>query len=62
MSRQRQFLVLVGFLAIAAFFLVSEHRAHAFGALPIILLALCPLLHLFMHGGQKHGRREGGKP
>ena len=48
---------LVGFLAIAVFFLVTEHRAHAFGYLPLILLLLCPLLHLFMHGG--HGGHGG---
>lgn len=47
-----------GFLAIAAFFLFSEHRAHALGALPFLLLLACPLMHLFMHrghgGGHKH--------
>ena len=45
--------VLVAFLAIAAFYLVTEHTAHFFGFLPYALLLLCPLLHLFMHGG--HG-------
>ncbi|MBI3772760.1 MAG: DUF2933 domain-containing protein [Gammaproteobacteria bacterium] len=42
-----------GFLAIAAFFLLSEHRAHALGALPFLLLLACPLMHIFMHRG--HG-------
>lgn len=46
-------LVFLGFLAIAAFFLITEHTAHFFGILPFALLLLCPLLHLFMHGG--HG-------
>jgi hypothetical protein len=41
----------IAFLAIAAFFLVTEHTAHFFGILPYALLLLCPLLHLFMHGG-----------
>lgn len=45
--------VLIAFLAIAAFFLITEHTAHFFGVLPFALLLLCPLLHLFMHGG--HG-------
>ena len=40
-------------LAIAAFFLLTEHRAHLFGYLPFILLLACPLLHMFHHGG--HG-------
>lgn len=55
-------LALLAFLAIAGFFLVSEHRAHAFGALPYLLLLLCPLLHLFLHrrhGGGRVGHGEG---
>ena len=31
------------FLAIAAFFLWVEHRAHVLGVLPWLLLAACPL-------------------
>ncbi|HET7542370.1 MAG TPA: DUF2933 domain-containing protein [Polyangiaceae bacterium] len=42
------------FLAIAAFFLWQEHRAHLLGALPYILLLVCPLMHLFMHRGHHH--------
>ncbi len=48
------------FLVIAAFYLITEHTAHVFGALPYILLLLCPLLHLFMHGG--HGDHDGHSP
>ena len=48
--------IFVAFLAIAAFFLVSEHRAHLLGALPFLLLLACPLMHLFMHHGHgEHG-------
>ena len=46
------------FLAIAAFFLWTEHRAHVMGALPYVLLLLCPLMHLFMH--RKHSGHHGG--
>jgi hypothetical protein len=42
--------VLAGFLAVAAFFLITEHQAHVLGALPLLLLLACPLMHLFMHG------------
>ena len=49
--------VLLGFLAIAGFFLLIEHRAHVLGVLPFLLLLACPLLHLFHHGG--HGRHGG---
>lgn len=45
--------VLVAFLAIAGFYLITEHKAHAFGLLPFLILLACPLLHVFMHGG--HG-------
>ena len=44
--------------AVAAYFLLSEHRAHFFGALPFLLLLACPLMHMFMHGG--HGGHRGG--
>lgn len=52
--------VLVVLLAIAAFYLWSEHRAHVFGALPYLLLLACPLMHLFHHGG--HGHHHHGGP
>jgi hypothetical protein len=54
----RAWWVVVGFLAIASFFLLTEHRAHFFGALPWLLLLACPFLHLFMHG--RHGGGHGG--
>ena len=58
--------VLLVFLAIAAFFLVTEHRAHALSALPFLLLLLCPLLHLFLHrrhgGHAGHGSSPGQRP
>ncbi|MBU1689156.1 MAG: DUF2933 domain-containing protein [Gammaproteobacteria bacterium] len=52
--------ILVAFLAIAAFFLFSEHRAHLLGALPFLLLLACPLMHLFMHGGHGGHGAHGG--
>ncbi len=54
--RSRSGLVLIGFAAVAGFFLLSEHRAHALGWLPWLILLACPLLHVFMHGG--HGKEE----
>lgn len=42
--------------AVAAYFLLEEHRAHLLGALPYLLLLACPLMHVFMHRGHgKHG-------
>lgn len=49
----------IGFLAAAAFLFFSEHRAHALGALPYLLLIACPAMHFFMHGG--HGGHGGGE-
>lgn len=51
-----------GFLLIAGYFLVTEHKAHLYGwfsAYGIWLLVLaCPLMHLFMHHGHgDHGER-----
>lgn len=48
--------IFAGFLAVAAFFYFTEHRAHLMGALPFVLLALCPLMHLFHH---RHGHGRG---
>lgn len=61
-SPQRNFwsppnIVLIVFLAIAGFYLITEHRAHVFGYLPFLLLLACPLLHMFMHRG--HGGHGG---
>lgn len=48
--------VFIGFLAIAAFFVFTEHRVHALGILPFVLLLACPLMHV-LHGG--HGGHGG---
>ena len=52
--RSRSGLVLLAFLVIAAFFVVSEHRAHVLGVLPWLLVLACPLLH-FLHRGHGGG-------
>lgn len=41
--------VLLGFGAMIGFLQLTEHRAHALGVLPFLLLLACPLLHLFHH-------------
>jgi Sec-independent protein secretion pathway component TatC len=56
--RSRRGLALIVFLGIAGFLLATEHTAHLFGALPLLLLlGLCLVMHLFMHGG--HGGQDG---
>jgi hypothetical protein len=51
--------VFLGFVLIAGFFLIAEHRAHVWQFLPYALLLACPLLHLF-HGHGGHGGHAGG--
>lgn len=53
-------LVLLGFLIIGGALLFTEHRAHVLGALIWLPLLLCPLMHIFMHGGHGgHGSHAG---
>lgn len=58
--RSRYGLGLLVFGAIAAYFLLTEHLAHVVGALPLLLLLACPLMHVFMHGHGAHGHHHGG--
>jgi hypothetical protein len=56
--KSRTNIALIVFLVIAAFFLLTEHRAHVAGWIPYwpyLLLLACPLMHLFMHRGHGHG-------
>ena len=51
---------LVVFLAIAGYYLISEHQAHVFGVLPLLLLLACPLMHLFgHHHNHSHPKEKG---
>lgn len=61
-SRGLAALTLVGF---AVYFLLVEHGQHLWGLLPFLILLLCPLMHLFMHGGHGHhhaDRESAAKP
>lgn len=58
--RSRFGLVALGFAALIAFYLLTEHTAHVFGVLPYVLLLACPLMHLFMHRG--HGGHDHHPP
>lgn len=44
-----------GFLLVAGFFLLAEHRAHVVEYLPYLLLLACPLMHLFHRHGDHAG-------
>ncbi|MCG8315770.1 MAG: DUF2933 domain-containing protein [Pseudomonadales bacterium] len=49
-------LAALGLIGAVSYFLLVEHRAHLFEFLPFLILLLCPLMHVFMHGG--HGGHE----
>ena len=53
---------LVVFLAIAGYFLITEHRAHlalAIPYLPWLLLLACPLMHFLVPHGHASHRGDG---
>lgn len=56
--------VVAAFGAGLVFLLVGEHRVHVLGWAPYLLLLLCPLLHLGMHGshGGHRGEPDGDHP
>jgi hypothetical protein len=47
-------------LALAALgaYLFATHSGHVLSALPYLLLLLCPLMHMFGHGGHGHGHHQ----
>jgi hypothetical protein len=45
--------ILAGGAALALYFVIRDHRAHALEYLPYLVVLACPLLHFFMHRG--HG-------
>ncbi len=56
-------LTAIGFGAIAAFFLFTEHRAHMYGLLPYLFLLACPIMMLFMHHGHdRHADSDHSTP
>jgi len=59
-SHSLRMILVCAFLAILGFFLLTEHRAHLFGALPYVFLLVCPLIHLFLHG--RHGGHDSAPP
>ena len=53
--RSRAGVALLVVAAVGGFLLFTEHRAHVLGVLPFAFLLACPLMHVFMHHGHRHG-------
>lgn len=49
-------------MAVGGYYLFTEHKAHLYGVLPYLVLAACPLMHLFMHRGHHHGGHHHDPP
>ncbi len=53
-------IVIVCVLAVG-YWLYTYHAEHALGFLPYAILLLCPIMHIFMHGGHgEHGGHDHG--
>lgn len=52
-------LLMFALLGVIAYYVIAEHGAHLLSAWPLLFLAACPLMHLFMHGGHGgHGNHD----
>lgn len=46
------------FIIAIGYYLITEHRAHLFNILPLLLLLACPLMHIFMHRSHHHDHHK----
>jgi hypothetical protein len=53
--------VFAGFALIAAYFFITEHRAHIVQYLPFLLVLACPLMHLLHRHGGHGAHHDSGK-
>ena len=49
-------------VSVLGFLIYTGHAAHLLGYWPFALILLCPLMHIFMHGGHGgHGGHQRGE-
>lgn len=53
-------LIAVSLIVAALYFILVEHAEHTLPYLPFLILALCPLMHVFMHKSHSGHRHEKG--
>ncbi len=66
--RSKLIWLVIGVIAVGAYFLIIKHKEHVLGLLPFLFILLCPLMHVFMHRhhgghgghGNMHGNSEDG--
>ena len=51
--------VVLGTAVLLGSYFVIWHSAHLAAALPFLVIAACPLMHFFMHGGHGHHHGQG---
>ncbi|SHH99861.1 DUF2933 domain-containing protein [Desulfofustis glycolicus] len=64
--RSLNHILLAGVVLAGGFIVVQRHQEHVVAFLPYLIFLLCPLMHIFMHGGhgapnsRHQGEREDG--
>ena len=51
-------IIIMLFLAAVGLYLIVVHKQHVIGALPFLVILICPLMHMFMHKGHKHLNKD----
>lgn len=52
-------LIAIAALGVALLYLAFVHIDHVLKILPLLFILACPLMHVFMHRGQKKHRHDG---
>jgi hypothetical protein len=57
LSTPKGWLILTAVISLV-YYLLTKHNQHFFEYLPFAILLLCPVMHLFMHGGHQHHNKD----
>lgn len=62
MTAPKPWVACIGLVLVAGFLALSGHRAHVLGALPLLFVLLCALLHAVGHSGRRGHRHDDRSP